>query len=90
LKYLFSPSNDDLLGIYAGSNVLLALDYDGTLAPLVREPERATMRLSTRLLLKRAIKLSAYHGRKPRCEFRCSGRTAQGLGLRARAGAVRL
>ena len=57
MKYLFSPSNDDLLEIFAGSNVLLALDYDGTLAPLVREPERATMRLSTRLLLKRASRL---------------------------------
>jgi trehalose 6-phosphate phosphatase len=57
LKYLFSPSNADLLEVYAGSNVLLALDYDGTLAPVVREPERATMRLSTRLLLKRASRL---------------------------------
>lgn len=57
MKYLFSPSNDDLLEIFAGSNVLLALDYDGTLAPLVREPEQATMRVSTRLLLKRASRL---------------------------------
>lgn len=57
MKYLFSPSSADLLEIFAGSNMLLALDYDGTLSPLVREPERAGMRLSTRLLLKRASRV---------------------------------
>jgi trehalose 6-phosphate phosphatase len=43
--------------MFAWSNVLLAFDYDGTLAPLVNEPARATMRLSTRRLLTRASKL---------------------------------
>jgi trehalose 6-phosphate phosphatase len=57
LKYLFSRASDDLLERFARSNVLLALDYDGTLAPLVSEPERAAMRLSTHRLLKRASKL---------------------------------
>jgi len=57
LTYLFSPSNAYLLDIVASSNVLLALDYDGTLAPLVLEPQRAAMRFSTRRLLKRASRL---------------------------------
>jgi trehalose 6-phosphate phosphatase len=57
LKYLFSRSNSDLLEMFASSNVLLAFDYDGTLAPLVPEPERAAMRFSTRRLLKRASAL---------------------------------
>jgi trehalose 6-phosphate phosphatase len=37
--------------MFAWSNVLLALDYDGTLAPLVAAPHRARMRVSTRRLL---------------------------------------
>jgi trehalose 6-phosphate phosphatase len=45
-----------LLG-FARSNVLLAFDYDGTLAPIVSEPDRAAMRLRTRRLLSRLAKL---------------------------------
>ena len=47
VTYLFSRPNHDLLEMFAWSNVLLAFDYDGTLAPLVNEPARATMRVST-------------------------------------------
>ena len=43
--------------MFAWSNVLLAFDYDGTLAPLVNAPAHATMRASTRRLLRRASKL---------------------------------
>lgn len=43
--------------MFASSNVLLAFDFDGTLAPLVSAPAHATMRASTRRLLKRASKL---------------------------------
>jgi trehalose 6-phosphate phosphatase len=43
--------------MFALSNVLLAFDYDGTLAPLVDAPPRATMRAFTRRLLRRASKL---------------------------------
>lgn len=43
--------------MFAWSNVLLAFDYDGTLAPLVSAPQRATMRPSTRQLLRRASTL---------------------------------
>jgi trehalose 6-phosphate phosphatase len=39
----------------AASNTLLAFDYDGVLAPLVREPGGARMRPSTRRLLERVV-----------------------------------
>ena len=42
-----------VLETFARSHVLLAFDYDGTLAPLASAPARATMRRSTRLLLER-------------------------------------
>ena len=57
MTYLFSRSNRDLLEMFAWSNVLLAFDFDGTLAPLVSPPSRAAMRPSTRRLLKRASQL---------------------------------
>jgi trehalose 6-phosphate phosphatase len=57
VKYLFSHANQDLLEMFAWSNVLLAFDYDGTLAPLVSAPARATMRVSTRHWLGRASRL---------------------------------
>jgi trehalose 6-phosphate phosphatase len=57
VTYLFSRPNHDLLEMFAWSNVLLAFDYDGTLAPLVNAPARAAMRASTRRLLRRASKL---------------------------------
>jgi trehalose 6-phosphate phosphatase len=57
VTYLFSRPNHDLLEMFAWSNVLLAFDYDGTLAPLVNVPAHATMRASTRRLLRRASKL---------------------------------
>jgi trehalose 6-phosphate phosphatase len=57
LKYLFARDNRHLLDTFAWSNVLLAFDYDGTLAPLVTAPHLARMRTSTRRLLIRASKL---------------------------------
>jgi trehalose 6-phosphate phosphatase len=57
VTYLFSQHNRDLLEMFAWSNVLLAFDYDGTLAPLIDAPARATMRAATRRLLRRASKL---------------------------------
>ena len=57
MTYLFTRAHRDLLDMFARSNVLLAFDYDGTLAPLVNAPARATMRVSTRRLLMRASKL---------------------------------
>lgn len=57
MTYLFSRPNRSLLETFAWSNVLLAFDYDGTLAPLVSAPAHAKMRASTRRLLGRASKL---------------------------------
>ena len=39
------------LASFASSNVVVAFDYDGTLAPLVNRPENARMRVRTRNLL---------------------------------------
>ena len=57
MTYLFTRANQELLEMFAWSNVLLAFDYDGTLAPLVTAPTRATMRVSTRRLLRQASTL---------------------------------
>jgi trehalose 6-phosphate phosphatase len=57
VTYLFNRANQALLETFAWSNVLLAFDYDGTLAPLVDAPAHATMRASTRRLLRRASRL---------------------------------
>jgi len=57
MTYLFGRANKDLLQTFGWSNVLLAFDFDGTLAPLVSSPERAAMRPSTRRLLRRASRL---------------------------------
>jgi trehalose 6-phosphate phosphatase len=51
MKDILSHANLDVLQQYAWSNVLLAFDYDGTLAPIVEDPERAPMRDGTRRLL---------------------------------------
>lgn len=57
MTYLFSRHNVQLLQMFAWSNVLLAFDYDGTLAPIVNSPARAAMRPSTRRLLRRVSAL---------------------------------
>jgi trehalose 6-phosphate phosphatase len=46
-------ADDSVLSQLAWSNALIALDYDGTLAPIVDDPEEARMRDSTRDLLER-------------------------------------
>jgi trehalose 6-phosphate phosphatase len=57
VTYLFSRANRDLLATFARSNVLLAFDFDGTLAPIVGSPAAAALRESTRRLLKRTCRL---------------------------------
>jgi trehalose 6-phosphate phosphatase len=57
VTYLFSRPNHNLLEVFGGSKVLLAFDYDGTLAPLVEAPAHAIMRPATRRLLRRASTL---------------------------------
>lgn len=51
MKDILSGANADVLQQFAWSKVLVAFDYDGTLAPIVRDPNQAAMRAPTRRLL---------------------------------------
>jgi trehalose 6-phosphate phosphatase len=51
MKSILSPAGREVLQQFAWSNVLVALDYDGTLAPIVARPERALLRRETSRLL---------------------------------------
>jgi len=53
MNHILSNANVDLLAQLAGSRVLLAFDFDGTLAPIVADRERAGMRARTHRLLER-------------------------------------
>jgi len=46
-----------LLAWFARSNVLIAFDYDGTLAPITSRPDETRMRQATRALLARTARL---------------------------------
>lgn len=48
---ILSKRHAPVLAHFAASNVLVALDYDGTLAPIVAMPQKARMRARTRQLL---------------------------------------
>ncbi len=54
MRYVLARSNREVLEQFACSRMLLALDFDGTLAPIVSDPDRAALRPSTRRLLRRA------------------------------------
>lgn len=51
MKNILSKASRSILEEFAWSNVLLAFDFDGTLAPIVADPEQARMRHETRELL---------------------------------------
>jgi trehalose 6-phosphate phosphatase len=51
MKNILAGDNREILEELARSKVLLAFDYDGTLAPIVLDPDRAVMRSPTRRLL---------------------------------------
>jgi len=51
---ILEPRHRPILAGFALSNVLLAFDYDGTLAPIAATPDAAEMRHSTTRLLARA------------------------------------
>lgn len=51
MRDILARANRPVLRRYAASRVLLAFDFDGTLAPIVARPERSAMRRSTRVLL---------------------------------------
>lgn len=57
MKYILSDANRELLAQLACSRVLLAFDFDGTLAPIVSARERAGMRARTHALFQRACEL---------------------------------
>jgi trehalose 6-phosphate phosphatase len=51
MRNILTERNVAVLRSFVRSNVLLAFDYDGTLAPIVSDPDRAAMRPKTRELL---------------------------------------
>jgi trehalose 6-phosphate phosphatase len=57
MRSILAPLNRPVLEQFAFSNVVVAFDYDGTLAPIVDAPEKAAMRPRTELLLKRLAEL---------------------------------
>ncbi len=52
MEYLLKEKNLPLLKSFCLANTLFAFDYDGTLAPLTNNPDRAFMREETSQLLK--------------------------------------
>jgi trehalose 6-phosphate phosphatase len=57
VRHILSAGGLEVLQQFAWSNVLVALDYDGTLAPIVTKPERAALRPQTQRLLRRVSRL---------------------------------
>jgi trehalose 6-phosphate phosphatase len=57
MRDLLAKAHRGVLEQYASSRTLLAFDFDGTLAPIVRDPERAAMRPATRRLLRDAARV---------------------------------
>jgi trehalose 6-phosphate phosphatase len=53
MRYALSARSRDLLKQFATARTAIAFDFDGTLAPIVNDPERARMRGTTRQLLRR-------------------------------------
>jgi trehalose 6-phosphate phosphatase len=51
VKDVLKPANRHVLAEFAGTNVLLAFDFDGTLAPIVATPDEASMRATTARLM---------------------------------------
>jgi trehalose 6-phosphate phosphatase len=51
MPHILSGRNEPTLAHFTSSNVLVAFDYDGTLAPIVSNPAEARMRPKTRRLL---------------------------------------
>jgi trehalose 6-phosphate phosphatase len=53
MHYVLSTRSREMLRQFAVSRVILAFDFDGTLAPIVSDPEHACMRQKTHLLLRK-------------------------------------
>jgi trehalose 6-phosphate phosphatase len=54
---IFTPQNLRVLAKFGSANVLVAFDFDGTLAPIVSQPEKAVPRPATRGLLRNLTSL---------------------------------
>jgi len=85
MRNILDPPHREVLEQFAFSNVLLAFDFDGTLAPIVRDPASATMRLRTRRLLGAVADLypSVVISGRTRADTR---RRLQGIALRSAVG----
>jgi trehalose 6-phosphate phosphatase len=73
MRDILDAANRPILSQIAWSNALLAFDYDGTLAPIVSDPDEAWMRDRTRLLLERlarAYPCAVISGRSQRDSLR--------------------
>jgi trehalose 6-phosphate phosphatase len=57
MRYLLARENAEVLAQFASSRALLAFDFDGTLAPIVSQREKARMRPSTGNLFAKLCKL---------------------------------
>jgi trehalose 6-phosphate phosphatase len=57
MEHILAKQNRNILEQFAWANVLLAFDFDGTLAPIVSDPKRAALRLTTRRILEAATRL---------------------------------
>jgi trehalose 6-phosphate phosphatase len=57
MKYLLAEDNVDVLAQFGWSKGVLAFDYDGTLAPITTDRNRALMSVRTRSWLERACRL---------------------------------
>jgi len=53
MKYLLARQNRSILARHLAADVAIVLDFDGTLAPIVRDPDAAAMREETRALLRK-------------------------------------
>jgi trehalose 6-phosphate phosphatase len=51
MRHVLAARQRSILATFASSNTLVALDFDGTLAPITNNPSRARMRPATRRLL---------------------------------------
>jgi trehalose 6-phosphate phosphatase len=56
MRYALGKAGRRLLAEVAASRMLVALDFDGTLAPIVADPARAALRPSTRRLLRQVAR----------------------------------
>lgn len=57
MKYLLSKDSLPIIELLARERTLCAFDFDGTLASIVDDPERAAMRSRTRALMRRLASL---------------------------------